>query len=151
MESVYSTLKNPTNFRWIQVSFLNTFQGYWGKYAVGKIPSISIFRISYVSNSRETSTWKLFLDFGNPGKTCNSEIKLGSWKTEQKLCFIVNKKDMIYALEWPFETRSDCKLLKSRALRYIFAKGVQMKPLFKKYFTTEDANLYTHWSDPFAL
>ena len=26
-----------------------------------------------------------------------------------------------------------------------------MKPLFKKYFTTEDANLYTHCSDPFAL
>ena len=112
---MYSTLKNPTNSRWIQVSFLNTFQGYWGKYAVGKIPSISIFWISYVTNSRETSTWKLFLDFGNPGKICNSEINLGSWKTDQKLWFIVNKKDVINALEWPFGTRNDYKLLKSGA------------------------------------
>ena len=112
---MYSTLKNPTNSRWIQVSFFEYFPGISRKHIVGKIP-FSIFRISYVTNSRETSTWKLFLDFGNPGKSCYYEIKLGSWKTEQKLCFIINKKDMTHALEW--------------------LRGVQMKPLFKKYLST---------------
>ena len=90
---------------------------------------------------------KIVPRFRNPGKTCNSEIKLGSWKTEQKLCFIVNKKR--------YDTRIgvNSKRLQTPKIsspRFIFAKGVQMKPLFKKYFTTEDANLYTHWSDPFA-
>ena len=40
----------------------------------------------------------------NPGKTCNSKINFGSWKTEENWCYHQGGNP-IHSLEWPFGTQ----------------------------------------------
>ena len=87
LESVYSNLKNPTNSCWIQVSFYRLSRGYRGKHRLAN----------------------MFLDSGDPGKTCNSKIKLGPWKTEQHFSYT---KTIWYA-HWTDPLELEYKLLKS--------------------------------------
>ena len=65
----------------------------------------------------------MFLDSGNPGKTCNSKIKLGPWKTEQHFSYTKT----IWYTHWsdPLQTPkilSPCDIL---------AKEDKMKPPFE--------------------
>ena len=66
----------------------------------------------------------MFLDSGNPGKTCNSKIKLGPCKTE----LFLHKNDMIHTLEWPFGTRIQTPKILSPC--YILAKGDKYETSF---------------------
>ena len=78
----------------------------------------------------------MFLDSGNPGKTCNSKIKLGPWKTGQHFSYT---KTIWYA-HWSDPLELEYKLLKSWPC-YILAKGDNMKPL---------SEMLQHWRGYFV-
>ena len=66
---------------------------------------------------------KMFLDSENPGKTCNSKIKLGPWKIEQHFSYTKT----IWYTHWSDPLELEYKLLKSWAPLH-FDEGRQCEP-----------------------